>query len=114
MASITEEYMINPITKHKIKIGGRTYKTLVKKGKLPIPLKKSKIPIVKKEEVTQPAESVKEKIPLARKEEIAIPIKPIEGLKGKVRIGQKRRRGVKGDKDASMPGYKNIDVTSGS
>ena len=31
-----------------------------------------------------------------------------------IRIGSKRTRGVKWQKDASYPGYKNIDVTSGS
>jgi exodeoxyribonuclease-3 len=33
---------------------------------------------------------------------------------GMIRIGQKRSRGVSGDKDASMEGFKTIDVTSGS
>ena len=33
---------------------------------------------------------------------------------GKVRVGQKRSRGVIGDHDASAKGYTNIDVTSGS
>lgn len=34
--------------------------------------------------------------------------------KGKVRIGQKFRRGVKGDKSTTFENFKNIDVTSGS
>ena len=31
-----------------------------------------------------------------------------------IRVGSKRRRGVKGEKNAIMKGFKNIDVTSGS
>jgi hypothetical protein len=35
-------------------------------------------------------------------------------VSGQIRVGQKRRRGVKGDKNAECTGFKNIDVTSGS
>lgn len=35
-------------------------------------------------------------------------------MTGKVRIGQKFKRGIKGDKSASRKNYINIDVTSGS
>ena len=34
--------------------------------------------------------------------------------KGTVRIGQKHRRGIAGDKSSNCVGFKNIDVTSGS
>jgi len=56
------------------------------------------------------------KTPSPPKTKIKTPSPPkiLQKNKGKVRIGQKRRRGVKGDKDASMIGYKGIDVTSGS
>jgi hypothetical protein len=108
-----------PSEQAKLKIPINKKKSPVEQAKLKIPITKKKFPVGQ----------VKLKIPITKKKspieqaKLPVPIKqtqPTEKIlkgaykKGRVFIGQKRKRGIKGDKDATMPGYKNIDVTSGS
>ena len=75
--------------------------------KIPILMKvPAKIPTPVKIVTPTPA-----KIPIPKKVQSNIPTGKVSGS---VRIGQKQKRGIKGDKATSLVGYKNIDVTSGS
>lgn len=75
---------------------------------------KLKIPLKTQPQITVDVNKLKIPIPLKTQPQIAIDVKKIEKTKGKIFVGQKRRRGIKGDKDASRENTKNIDVTSGS